>query len=265
MHSLPPLPRLLAAALVLLALAACAPRGDIRQPLPTRLVAAPQPGAERSLVVVLPGYADSVEDLAAFGIAEAIQAGWPEADVMLTGAAIGYYRAGQMPARVHDEVIAPARADGYREIWLVGASMGGMGVVLYERAHPGELDGLVLFAPFVGRGGLLREIGEAGGARAWDPGPAPPAMDASNFQREMWRDIRTWPDTPGRAQRVWLAWGEEDRLRRAVPLFAPLLEPSQMLERPGGHTWSVWSPAATEIFTRVRAARAPAATAASAD
>ena len=54
-------------------------------------------------------------------------------------------------------MIAPARARGYAGVWLAGASMGGMGTLLYERSRPGELDGLVLLAPYLGDRGLLEE------------------------------------------------------------------------------------------------------------
>jgi len=43
-----------------------------------------------------------------------------------------------------------------------------------------------------------------------------------------------------------------------VPVFAPLLPESQVLERPGGHKWSVWVPAAGEVFAQVRRQRARA-------
>ena len=40
------------------------------------------------------------------------------------------------------EIIGPARAFRYREIWLVGVSMGGLGAFFHERMHPGEITGL---------------------------------------------------------------------------------------------------------------------------
>lgn len=112
----------------------CFPKGDPSKPIPTTLLAAPQK-AQR-LVVVLPGRGDSVDGLARSGIADAVQSAWPDADVILTGLALGYYMQGQAERRLHDEVIVPARKRGYAEVWLVGASMGGMGALMYDRAHP---------------------------------------------------------------------------------------------------------------------------------
>src|SRR5205085_5014027 len=115
----------------------CFPRGDPSQPLPTTFVAAPQ--AARRLVVVLPGRGDDLRGLRSSGIVQAVQSAWPDADVVLTGLALGYYLEGLAEQRLHD-VIAPARRRGYTQVWLVGASLGGMGAILYDRAYPGEVN-----------------------------------------------------------------------------------------------------------------------------
>jgi pimeloyl-ACP methyl ester carboxylesterase len=233
----------------------CAFRGNPNAPIPRILHPAPVAAVSPApLVVVLPGRYDSVDGLDASGIAAAIQASWPQADVMLTGAGMAYYMAGQLQQRLHDDIIAPARARGVGEIWLVGASLGGMGAVLYDRAHPGEVDGIVLLAPYLGESSILSEIALAGGAMAWQPGPEE-AMTRQNWQREMWRFLRSYGGRPELASRVWLAYGDSDRLREAVPVIAPVLRPEQILEREGGHVWGVWTPAAGEVFARVQAAR----------
>jgi S-formylglutathione hydrolase FrmB len=247
------LPSRLALLSACLCLCACLGPGRTETRIPTALIAAPQASGEKVLVVVLPGRGDDLEGLRRSGIAEAIQRAWPQADVELAAVTMPYYFEGRMPQRLHDEVIEPARRRGYAGIWLAGASMGGMGTLLYERQYPGQLEGLVLLAPYLGDRGLIREIG-ATGLAAWQPGPRPAAIDAGNYQREVWRDIQAWPGS-GRSPRVWLAYGEDDRLARALPSLEPALAADQVLVRPGGHAWAVWSPAAGEIFARIRASR----------
>lgn len=231
-------------------LAACGPRGNPLVKVPTAFV--PAPHTAQRLVVVLPGRGDNLRALETSGIAAAVQGAWPDADVMLAELAMGYYRAGIAPQRLHDDVIAPARARGYREIWLLGASMGGMGVLLYDRAYPGELDGMVLLAPYLGDRPILEEITAAGGIARWNAG-AMQEINADNFQHELWRHLQTWSVDPAKARNVWLAYGDSDRLRKAMPVLAPALRSEQILVRDGGHAWSVWSPAAAEIFTRAGA------------
>ena len=241
--------RIVIAASLALLLTACINTGDRRQPIPTQTFAGAAPS--KILVVVLPGRWDDVQDMAQAGMPEAIRGAWPEADVMLTGAAMAYYTDGGLAQRLHEQIIVPAKERGYREIWMVGASLGGMGTLLYDRQYPGELQGLVLLAPYLGDRGILKAISKAGGIANWQPGPVPQAIDKNNFQNEIWRYLQTWQDQPERAQRVWLAYGDQDRLRNAVPLIAPLLLEQQVLERPGGHAWDVWVPAAAEVFAAV--------------
>lgn len=237
---------LLLAALI----AGCANMGDRRQPIPTQMMPAPSGALAtiKPLVVVLPGRRDNVEVMARYGIAEAIQRSWPDADVMLTSATMDYYLEGNLAQRLHAQIVLPARARGVREIWLVGASLGGMGALLYERQYPGEVQGLVLLAPYLGESGLLREITQAGGIGAWQPDTPPQPMSPGTHQIELWRFLQTWKDDLHRGERVWIAYGDQDRLRDAIPVIAPLVPCTQILKRPGGHKWSVWTPAAEEVF-----------------
>jgi len=231
----------------------CFPRGDPSKPIPTFLVSAPQK-AQR-LVVVLPGRGDDLNDLRKSGVAQAVQSAWPDADVTLTGLALGYYMAGQAERRLHDEVIEPAHRRGYAQVWLVGASLGGMGAVLYDRAYPNEVSGMVLLAPYLGEKPLLSDIAAAGGVAAWQPPPKPATVNADNFQQELWRHLQTWSRNPAAARNVWLACGKADRLRDTVPLLAPLLPAGHVLLPEGGHEWRVWAPATRDVLLKIQASQ----------
>lgn len=222
-------------------------------PIPVKEIPAPQAAASHPLVIVLPGRGDDLKDLQASGISQAIQSGWPQANVLLTGATIGYYLDGGLARHLHDEIIEPARQRGYREIWLTGASMGGMGVLLYQRQYPGSASGIVLFAPYMGDKNLMEKIMLAGGPRAWDPGPMPATVNQNNYQTEIWRVMKDWVVHPETARNVWLAAGSEDRLLPAARLIAPALSQDHFIEPAGGHAWKVWDAAARRIFTRIRA------------
>jgi len=221
-------------------------------PIPTAVLPAPQASASRSLVIVLPGRGDDLDDLKRSGMAEAVQRAWPQADVLLAGATLGYYAEGKLPERLHQEIIMPARVRGYREIWLTGASMGAMGALLYERAYPGDVTGLVFYAPYMGAPGLIRQVGDAGGPARWDPGPIPSAVDDTNYQTEIWRLVKGWQD-PQQARRIWLMCGDEDRFIDAARLIAPLLPADHFIQTKGGHAWRVWDAGAEQVFARIAA------------
>ncbi|MGO4550666.1 alpha/beta hydrolase-fold protein [Lysobacter sp. 2RAF19] len=248
--------RLLQAVLVAALLSACVAKGDPSQPIPTATIPATSGKADR-LVIVLPGRGDNLQALHESGVADAIHQAWPDADVVFAELTLDFYREGDAPKRLRTEVIEPLRARGYREVWMAGASMGGMGTLMYDAQFPGELDGMILLAPYLGDFDLLLEIDTAGGIRRWNGG-APQGFTAQSWQRDVWRYIKQLADDPARSQRIWLAYGDSDRLRKAMPLFVPALNAQQVFVRDGGHNWRVWTPAALDILHAIDAQRATA-------
>lgn len=239
--------RLLALMAVVGSLAGCRAHGDPDVPIPTAQIAAPQPATR--LVVVLPGRADDLDDLRSSGIATAVQRAWPDADVVLAELTLDYFLADRAIPRLHREIIAPAH-ERYEAVWIVGASLGGMGALLYDREHPGIADGLVLLAPYLGESALHEEIRTAGGLAQWNPG-APQPVRADTWQRELWRQVQSLPAQPG-APRVWLAYGDDDRLRDAMPLLAQALPATHVRIYDGGHDWTVWTVAAHDVLRAAR-------------
>ena len=223
------------------------------RPLPVEWHPATTQPASRA-VIVLPGRSDDLAGLRASGVADAIHGAWPDADVLLVELSLGDYQRGNGPQRLHDEVMPDVRRRGYREVWLSGASMGGMGTLLYDRVYPGDVDGLILLAPYLGDADLHREIVAAGGLRSWNAGP-PAEVDTAHWQRELWRHLQTLTGGATQSRRVWVAWGESDPLRTPISLFAGSLPSAQTLERDGGHRWSVWTPAMGELLRRIDASR----------
>lgn len=237
-------------AFLALGLCACGYPAKPTGPIPVQGVPAPLAVVSHPLVIVLPGRGDDLQDLSDSGIAQAIQRSWPQADVLLAGATLGYYADGKLPQHLRDEIIAPARARGYREIWLCGASMGGMGALLYEQRYPHDVTGLVLFAPYPGDPRLVEQVAAADGPAHWDPGPVPAQVDGSNYQHELWRLVKGWQDPP-QARRIWLSGGESDKFVQSTRMLATLLPPEHYVEIPGGHDWSVWDAGAGVVFARI--------------
>ncbi|MGN2246249.1 alpha/beta hydrolase-fold protein [Frateuria sp. GZRR35] len=235
--------------LVALLLAACSAGGDITRPIPTRLVPATQP--PHRLVVMLPGRGDDLQSLGERGIAQTIHRQWPDADVILTGLTMPFYREGRATERLHDEVIAPASARRYDQIWLAGISLGGLGALMYDRAYPGEIDGMLLISPYLGDKAIYREIQAAGGLDRWQPGPVQ-AFTQETYQRELWRYIQRWSDDPRRTDSVWVAYGDRERFRDRISLLASQLPPGHAFELPGHHNWTLWQPAAKTLLEHAR-------------
>lgn len=236
---------------------ACVPRANPDRPIATALLPSDQ-GSHR-LVVVLPGRRDRLESLRRSGVGEAIQRVWPDADVLFAELSMPYYLDRSATRRLHDEVLMPARRRAYTEIWLVGASLGGMGAILYDRDYPGQVDGMVLLAPYLAERELHEEIRAAGGVASWEPGTYD--RDAGDgWQRDLWKHLKVWTREPDRTRDVWLAYGDGDYLRDSMPLLEPVLPDGQVVVTSGKHAWSTWAPLTEDVLRRVTAKRPAAAT-----
>lgn len=227
-------------------LAGCAAGGDITRPVPSAFYPAPLT-ADRT-VVMLPGIADDLQALQKRRVAALIQKSWPHADVVLTGLTLPFYEQGRAAQRLHDEVIARYRRKG-QPLWLAGISLGGMGVLLYDRQYPGEAAGMLLLSPYLGDTAIHEQIRAAGGLAHWNPGP-PQQLTADNFQHELWRYLKNWRNRPQRTRTIWLTYGADGKFRKPIEMIAPMLPPDHVIMLPGKHNWDFWSRAFPVLLER---------------
>lgn len=239
--------------LALLLLGGCAARGDVSRPLPTELLHAPRPATR--VVVMLPGRGDDLAGLQKQQVAQLIQREWPDADVMLVGLTMPFYTGGIATRRLHDEVMLPLQAHGYRQVWLAGISMGGLGALMYDHDYPDPSRGLLLLSPYLGDSDVAAEVRAAGGLGAWQPGPPQP-MGPTTYTRELWRDFKQWPQHPQRTRNIWLAYGSDESLRQPIELMSPQLPASHVRMLPGRHNWKLWKPAMIELLRAADASMA---------
>lgn len=205
-------------------------------PVPT-VQLAPMPPGGQCLFVLMPGRGDRAEVFRREGFGPLVAEAGVRAEVVAAVLHIGYYARRSLHSRLHEDIILPARARGVREIWLVGVSMGGLGTLIYDRYHPGQVSGLVLLAPFLGDNKVVEEVAAAGGLASWQPSQP---LAADDWQRDIWVWLRRWLDPDSGAPPLVLGWGQNDALARSNRLLADVLPPDQVFAVPGKHDWPVW-------------------------
>lgn len=220
--------------LSLLCLASCLPASTI--PLQKVDFSQSEAAKRHTLVVFLPGRGSQVRSFSEEGLVQAVRLRRPELDLVGVEAHLGYYADRTLTLRLKEDIVAPAQKLGYRNIWLVGISMGGLGALLYDTAYPGDLAGICLLAPYLGEGSLLEEITRAGGLAKWEPGPGP----SSDLEREIWQRLKAYADVQKSTGRVYLGFGTEDRFAQTDGFFAGLLPAGQVVTAKGGHDWPTW-------------------------
>jgi hypothetical protein len=212
--------------------------------VPLRTVSHPGAGvAGGDHVVFLPGRGDQAEDFERRGLLSSARAAGLTADVLAVDAHLGYYQKRVIVDRLREDVVIPARARGYRRLWFVGISLGGLGSLLLAQHDPDAPAGLFVLAPYLGEEELAREIRSAGGLARWT---GPPSKD--DF-RGLWGWLRGQAaGEPG--PRLWLAFGESDRYAYAHRLLAEAWPSEQVLVTAGGHDWTAWKRLWAEFLAR---------------
>lgn len=189
-----------------------------------------------TLIVVLPGAYDAPQDFVDQGFVQAVRERKILVDLQLVDAHTGYYTAQQIVQRLQNEVIAPARALGYKRIWMAGISLGGYGSLLFALEHTAMINGVFVMAPFLGRRDLPAAIHSAGGLAAWDA--QMPNADAHDLA--LWRWLRAYASSPGERMPLYLGYGESDRFAFSHRLLAAGLPTERVFVTPGGHQWAPW-------------------------
>jgi hypothetical protein len=235
----------------LLGLAGCQflPRTPVT-PMPLLRQPGPGPGRADTLVVLLPGAYSRPQEFIDEGYVRALRASGgagAAADVWIADAHLGYFNDRSVLRRLREDVIAPARAQGYQRLWLVGISLGGFGALAYASVHGRSagtgVDGVLAVAPYLGSRRLQGEMLAAGGPRAWaDATPAgTPGLEQGaspdDGERALWRWLAR---PPAGAPPVYLGYGSEDRLADGHRLLAGVLPADRVATVPGGHDWPPW-------------------------
>ncbi len=227
---------LLLAALLGATVTACATASKDRTMEVERHPAALRPST--TLMVLLPGAGDDPAAYVENGFIDALADARGDIDVIAVDAHAGYYFGRTIVDHLREDVLGPARAEGYQQIWLVGISMGGFGALLFSQHHGDMVDGLIVLAPYLGKGRTLRPI-NAVGVRSWEP-----RAEEGDYSHELWRWLKGYQDqesSPGHPP-LYLGYGLDDRSARAHALLGELLPADHTFTGQGGHDWDVWTP-----------------------
>ncbi len=235
-----------------------------------------EPDPDCCLFVILPGYGGDPMDFVDRGFARELERNVDE-DQILVDAHLGYYVEQTILERLEEDVIEPARARGYRRVWLVGFSMGALGALGYGATHADEVEGIILISPWLGLGflpgGVEGEIESSGGLAAWraalgdDPELNGNAhLDPDGSQDAFFHLIWAWAADPRRPDGthvpIYVGYGRQERWANSQRLLADSVPERRRLVGGGVHTWGVfydlWRGFLWEGFLQRSCGRAPA-------
>jgi pimeloyl-ACP methyl ester carboxylesterase len=202
-----------------------------------------------TLIVFLPGAQEVPLDIVKEGFVEQVRARNIDADVMVIDSHIGYFLKRTFDVRIRTDIIEPARAKGYKSIWLAGISLGGFGSLMYSRIFPGDIDGVIAIAPFIASNDVLNEVIDAGGLARWKP-ELP--LQPDDYQRDLLLWLQGYSDSDKNAKRpqLYIGYGSKDGLAQFQTLIGTILPPDRLLAAPGGHDWPPWKQMWGDVLDR---------------
>ena len=194
-----------------------------------------------TLLVFLPGAFLKPEEFEREGFVGAVHERGLAVDALLVDADVSYFYDQTFVERLHEDVIEPQRAAGYKKLWLVGISIGGFGALIHELARPGTVDGIVTLAPYLGRRPVAAEIQKAGGLRTWTVPEGPPPDQEVDRKLWPWLQQYTSPERAESLPPLYLGYGLSDRFAANHQLLADALPDGHVFTTEGGHDWPQWS------------------------
>lgn len=199
---------------------------------------------ERPLLVMLPGVGMEAADFARQGFVRAVEEAGDAADVVATRPELDLYLDGSIAEALERLVVAPAREAGYRRLWFLGISLGGMGALLHARAYPAAVEGVILLSPFLGTPGLVAEVTAASGLAAWRPGE----VAANDSERQLLAWLKQHLASRAPRPTLYLGYGLSDRFARGHAMLGDGLPAERVIRSEGGHDWPTWCALWREIL-----------------
>jgi pimeloyl-ACP methyl ester carboxylesterase len=191
--------------------------------------------ANKILIVFLPGAQEVPADLVNQGFVRQVRERGIAADIVIVDLHVGYFRSRAFDTRLREDVVAPARAAGYRQIWLAGISLGGFGSLMFSRLNDGLVDGIIAMAPYVARTSVLREVQDAGGLERWNE----PVVEG-DFERDLLHWLKGYADPSQKRPQLYIGYGTRDGFADFNAAVGDLLPPGRLRTAPGGHDWPPW-------------------------
>jgi pimeloyl-ACP methyl ester carboxylesterase len=187
--------------------------------------------APQRVLLLPPAYAQP-EDFVREGFADVVRTRGLDLDLVLIELRLQSVTDRSVLAQLHQLIVA-ARTAGCATVWLGGISLGAYIALACAERHRREVDGLCLFAPYLGSHIVTQEIERAGGLGGWEPGE----LAAEDEERRIWRFIKAQARGP---LPIHLGLGRDDRFGARHRTLAAALTADSVDLVPGGHEWPVW-------------------------
>ena len=122
-----------------------------------------------SVIIFLPGLLDTAKTFKDEQFFSAARKVGVKADMVAASINIRHLIEKVMVERIEKDIFRHLKNEGYKNIWLVGMSLGGLNTLLFYQKYAKDICGVVAVAPYIADEGLTKELQQAGSLNKWLP------------------------------------------------------------------------------------------------
>lgn len=186
-----------------------------------------------NLIIFIPGLYDSNNKFKKELFFETARNEGVEADLVAVNMSVVHLANQMLAERINKDVLEYVKNDGYKNIWLVGLSIGGLSSLVYLKNNEENICGVVVLAPYLGDEYLAEEIKEAGGIKSWVP-----VLDKLKDSVDVEVDaLWLWLAKKNHLSNIYLGYGKQDSITVGSLTLETLLDKKNVIVIDGEHDW----------------------------
>lgn len=215
-------------------IASCSFNLDVNKPI--NLLWDKLEGKSDSLIILLPGIYDTAETFKDEQFFKIARNAGIKADMVAANIHLWHLVQEMMIERIEKDIFQQVKNKGYKNIWFVGISLGGLNSLLVYQKHTKDVCGVVVVSPYIADKGLTKELKQAGGIKKWQPNVIENKKTIEKRLQLLWVWLQQ-QDLKNNLNQVFLGYGKQDRYLKAIKLFENILNKKNVVKVEGEHDW----------------------------
>lgn len=195
-----------------------------------------QENLKKNLIIMLPGAKNTAQQFFDYDFVSELRRHILDIDVFAIDTHVDLYLEYSDVEQLLINILMEARSIGYINIWLLGISLGGTGVMLAATNNSVDIKGIFLIAPYLGSRGFIAEINRAGGLLNWKNNE----ININDHERILLDRIKNYLAQSEKLPYLYIGCGDKDRYIASSEIFLPLRPEHHLTIVSGGHDWEAW-------------------------
>jgi hypothetical protein len=219
---------------LLISIISCAPNSDVNEPV--KLLWDKQVEKTDGLIVFLPGLYDSADDIRKEKMFSIARNAGIKADMVAASIHADHLLEEKLVERIEKDIFYPIKNQGYKNIWFVGISLGGLNSLLYYRHRSKDICGVVILAPYLANKALTKDLLQAGSIENWQPKPVLHKNVIDQVLQFLWVWIKE-QHLKNTLTNIFIGYGDKDPYVEADKFLVSILDKKNVTEIEGKHNW----------------------------